>query len=184
MAGTRYVITVENGTTTPQGLNQAHADRAKTCQALINLFTGIDAGNWRAGRVEVGTGAGGFGAGVGTAATGTVTYTAPTGAQTVVIGGVTVSFTAGVDAPTTVQNAITAIRAHAVASGLVFIPTPPSYGAAINTLNVLTLWANTIPVANQIGNGLTLAATTVGGTAVATATFTGGTNSTRNGFNV
>ena len=178
MAGQRYVFVIEAGTLTPQVFLKQHTDRAKTCQGLINLWTGIDAGNWRAGQVEIHTGPGSNG---GVAASNTVTYTAPAGAQTIVIGGITVSFTAGVDAPTTVQAAIAAIRANTSAFGLVFIPTPPQYGAAINTGGVLTLWANTIPVANQLGNGLTFAVTGTGAV-VGAATFTGGTNSGPNGF--
>lgn len=178
MPGIRLVITVEQATLTLQQQFNAHVDRAKTCQALLNLFTGIDAGNWRAGRVEIQQGQGMVN---GVAASQTVTYVTPSGAQTVTIGGVAVAFTAGADAAATVQAAIAAIRAHPVASGLVFIPQLPTY--VFNNANVLKLWANTIPVANTLGNGLTLAATGTGATANG-ATFTGGVNATLNGFSV
>jgi hypothetical protein len=180
MAGTRYTLSIENGTITPQGLAQAHTDRAKSMQSWINLLTGIDAGNWRAGRVELHTGAG---TGSGTAASQTVTYSGSSGAQTVVIGGTSVAFTAGATDAATVQNAIAAIRAHAVASGLVFVPTPPQYGATINTLAVLTVWANTLPRANTLANGTTFTVTGTGATAGG-ATMTGGVNAPRNGFDV
>jgi len=177
---TRYVITVEGGTRTPQALANAHTDRAKSCQALINLFAGIDAGNWLAGRVEIHNGAG---TGSGTAASQTVTYSGSTGAQTITIGGVAVSFTAGATDNATLVAAINAIRLNSSAFGLVFIPMAPVYGAALNAANVLTLWANTVPRANTLGNGLTLAVTGTGATAGG-ATFAGGVNAPANGFNV
>lgn len=180
MAGQRYVFTIEAGTITPQPFNQAHVDRAKTVQGIINLWTGIDAGNWRAGRVEVAVGAG---TGSGTAASQTVTYSGSTGAQTITIGGNAVSFTAGATDAATVQAAIAAIRLVPLAFNLIFIPTPPIYGASINSSNVLTLWANTVPVANTLGNGLTLAVTGTGATAGG-ATFAGAVNAPQNGFNV
>lgn len=286
MAGIRYVFTVEAGTMTAVQVQTVHQDRAKTCQSIINLFTGIDAGNWRAGRVEVSQGAGVPGATpLGVAASAQITYSGSAGAQTIVlsspgvaatgtltiaggagavggtIGGTlvtvtwatsdtataaalaaainanattnqyvfatsaagvvtlrslssttagngttlvasgtgvtasgpkltggtvtstTVSFQAGATDAATVQNAIAAIRASAPAMGLVFIPTPPNYGATINTAGVLTIWANTIPVANALGNAMIVAVTGTGAS-VTTEVFSGGINSGPNGFSV
>jgi hypothetical protein len=179
MPGIRYVISIEAAPlTTAQVLSQ-HVDRSKTCRALTNLINGIGSGTYRSGRVEIQNGDGVAAAAV--AASGTVTYSGSTGAQSITIGGVVVSFTAGASDAATVQNAITAIRASPAAFGLVFIPTAPVYGAAINTGAVLTLWANTIPTANTLGNSLSLACTGTGATASG-ASFAGGVNSTPNGF--
>lgn len=84
MAGVRYCITIERATTTLNQPLNAHYDRAKTCSALINLFTGIDAGNWTPGRVEIQAGQG---AGSGSAAFATVVYSSSSGSQTISIQG-------------------------------------------------------------------------------------------------
>jgi hypothetical protein len=181
MPGIRYVFVVEQGTLTAAQVLNKHQDRAKTTQSILNLFAGIDAGNWRAGRVEIQQGAGLVS---GVAASQTVTYAASAGAQTITIGGLAaISFTAGATDAATVQNAIAAIQAAKATAGsgalLVFVPTLPIYN--FNTAAVLTLWANTIPVANQLGTGMTIAVTGTGATAGG-ATFTGGVNAAPNGF--
>jgi hypothetical protein len=180
MAGTRYVITIEATTgSVAQTLSATPDDKSKSTRALGNLIQGIGAGVYRAGRVEIQWGAGNG----GTAAAQTVTYASSTGAQSLTIGGTTVNFTAGASDAVTVQNAIAAIRANNTVFGLVFIPTAPVYGASINTAAVLTLWANTVPTANTLGNSLAITGTGTGAT-VGGATFTGGVNATRSGFNV
>lgn len=381
MAGNRYTFSVEAGTLTPNSLNNLHQDRAKTCQGIINLFVGLDAGNWRGGRVEVhmgggwgngvqspqtvnysgssgaqtisvqgegqgavgvltlsgGTGAVGgtiggtlvtatwatsdlntcnliaaainanttankFVAAAASVATATATVATGSGTETITVGGVaisvtwatsdtataaalaaainasptapvaatsaagvvtmysrtpgtagnaitlavsgtgmsksgatlagagtnanvlvsaltdgssglgitlaasgtgvtastganliggnmtaatSVSFQAGATDALTVQNAITAIRASPAMVGLVFVPTPPQYGATINQGSTLTLWANTMPTANVAGNSLYLSVTGTGASiGNATGSFGPGVNATPNGFNV
>ncbi len=179
----RYVFTIEGGTRTLQSLANAHSDKAKTCQGIINLWTGLDAGNWQGGRVEVHSGPG---TGGGVAASQTVTYVGSTGPQSITVESVVLNFTAGATDILTVQNAIAAIRAGGGVSaffGMVFIPLAPVYGATINTANILTLWANTVPRANTLGNGATFSVTGTGATAGG-ATFSGGVNAPANGFTV
>ena len=98
---------------------------------------------------------------------------------------VTVSFTAGASDAATVQNAIAAIRASPAMLGMLFIPTPPTYGATINTSNVLSVWANTLPTCNAAGGGLFISVTGTGATVGApNGSFMTGTNATPNGFSI
>src|SRR5258708_19950046 len=85
----RYVFTIEGGTRTLQSLANAHSDKAKTCQGIINLWTGLDAGNWQGGRVEVHSGPG---TGGGVAASQTVTYVGSTGPQSITLDTIALNF--------------------------------------------------------------------------------------------
>jgi hypothetical protein len=107
-----------------------------------------------------------------TPASQTVTYTAPSGAQTITIAGRQVSFTAGADAPTTAAIAVAAIQADTIANRLV---------RASAAAGVVTLRSNVPPTIAAAANGQTLAATGTGA-AVGGATFAGGVNATDTGY--
>lgn len=86
MPGRRYVFTVEAATLTAQQvLSGVFQDRSKTIRALVNLFTGIGSGSWRAGRVEIQPDAGFT---TGAASTQTVVYSGSAGSQTINVAGV------------------------------------------------------------------------------------------------
>jgi phage tail sheath gpL-like len=146
----------------------APKDRQKTSAALHNMLQGVMAGVYRGGQVDIETDDGNG----GTAASQTVTYTAPAGAQTIVIAGRTVNFTAGADATATALAAVAAIQADSVANRLV---------SASSAAGVVTLKAKVLPCANTMANGATLAVTGTGA-AAGGATFAGGVNSTNAGF--
>ena len=96
---------------------------------------------------------------------GTVTYTSATGAQTVVVAGVTTSFTAGASDAATVQIAIAAFNAQSSNS---LLGTATFQASAPTVLVIQGRW----PGVAQNSN--TFSATTAGGTAVVSAATLGG----------
>lgn len=164
----RYTIQVEvgPGTLAPQLKDSKRRDKA--CAALVRLFQGIGSGTYNSGQVDVGVddGVG------GTAPSQTVTYVAPSGAQTITVGGVVINFTAGADATTTAANAVAAAQAS------------PAFRAmcrASSVAGVVTLRSNVNPRIYTAANGCTVAATGTGATANG-ATMTGGVNAAQNGW--
>jgi hypothetical protein len=107
-----------------------------------------------------------------TPASQTVTYTASAGAQTIVIAGRSVAFTAGASDTLTAAAAVTAIQADTIANRLV---------RATSSAGVVTLKSNAPPSMATISNGTTLTATGTGA-AAGGATFTGGVVSTDTGY--
>lgn len=168
MAARRYTISIAAGPDGYRAQLAAPKDRQKTSAALHNMLVGVFSGTYRGGQVDVEMDDGNG----GTSASQTVTYVAPSGAQTIVIAGRSVAFTAGADATTTAAIAVAAIQADAVANRLV---------RASSVAGVVTVKANTLPCANTLANGATLTATGTGATANG-ATLTGGVNSTNAGF--
>lgn len=172
MASHRYTLTVAAG---PDAFSQRcgaqGGRRDKALKGWLDLVVGLMSGTYRGGQVDLavdeGTSAGG-----GVAATNTVTYTAPSGAQTIVIMGRTVNLTAGADATSTALAAVAAIQADVVASRMV---------SATSAAGVVTLTAKTLPGTQAVGNGITLTVTGTGA-ARGSATFTGGVSSTDAGY--
>lgn len=139
----------------------------KAANLFSKLAGALQSGAFRFGQVDFGVDDG-----TSTPASQTVTFTAPAGAQTITIAGRVVSFTAGVDAPTTALVAVAAIQADATANRLV---------RATAAAGVVTLKANAPPVIATMANGMTLASTGTG-SAVGGATFTGGVVATDTGY--
>lgn len=168
MASRRYTLQIHAG---PDAFSQvcgAQARKGKAFKGWANLVAALMGGSYRGGQVDVGVDDGTG----GTAASQTVTYVAPSGAQTIVIAGRTVNFTAGADATTTAAIAVAAIQADSVASRLV---------SASSVAGVVTLKAKTFPCSHTLANGATLTATGTGATANG-ATLTGGVVSTDAGY--
>ncbi len=168
MPNHRYTLTIAAGPDAFAQVCGVQSRKHKALKSWLNLCAGLLSGVYRGGQVDVavdeGTG--------GVAASQTVTYVAPSGAQTIVIMGRSVAFTAGATATATALVAVAAIQADAIAS---------RYVTASSAAGVVTLTAKTLPGAQLVGNGITLTATGTGATANG-ATLAGATNSTDTGY--
>lgn len=170
---TRYSLIITAGTDmNRQGMLKI-TDRSKALRALANTIDGISAGNENAGRFDLQLDDGTNGT-AGTPPQQTVTYTAPSGAQTVVIGGKSVAFTAGADATATAAAAAVAINADAV-TGLGCIAT--------SAAGVLTVKLKVHARLYGMVNGVTFSVTGTGA-AAGGGTMTGGVSAQANGFSL
>lgn len=153
----------------PDGLSSlgVQGRKDKAMGLLQKLAGSVASGAHRFGQVDLAVDDG-----AATPASQTVTYTAPSGAQTIVIAGRTVSFTASGTATNTALLAVAAIQADVIANRLV---------RATSAAGVVTLKSNVPPCMATSANGMTLAVTGTGA-AVGGGTFTGGVNDTSAGY--
>lgn len=168
---TRYSMIVTAGSDGTRQPMLKFGDRSKFLRAFVNLIDGFAAGNARAGQFDLQLDDGTNGT-AGTPPSQTVTYVGPAGAQTVVIGGKSVAFTAGADATATATAAAAAINADSV-TGLGCVAT--------SAAGVLTVKLKVHARLYGMTNGVTFSVTGAGATANG-ATMTGGVAAPANGF--
>lgn len=168
---TRYSLVITAGPDRKRQPLLKFTERSKFLSALLNLMSAIGSGTAMAGVFDLQLDDGTNGT-AGTPPSQTVTYTAPAGAQTVVIGGKSVAFTAGADATTTAAAGAAAINADPV-TGLGAV--------ASNVAGVLTVKLKVHARLYGMVNGVTFSATGTGA-AAGGATMVGGVSALANGF--